>query len=137
MLAKWLQFQVGPYSLWYPSRFYSRFYSTIILIYVNDFNCAIRYCSVHHFPDDTNLLNYNNSVNRMNKQVKKDLKNLRNWLNTNKICLNVSKTEVILFKITDVSLKLKLNGKDFTLPTQSNVLVWKLIKTTGNNRFLI
>ena len=37
------------------------------------------------------------------------------WLNGNKICLNVSKTEVILFKLsrklTDIPLKLKLNGK--------------------------
>ena len=51
----------------------------------------------------------------MNKQVNQDLKNLTNWLNANKICLNISKTEVVLFKpsrkLTDVSLKLKLNGK--------------------------
>ena len=85
-------------------------------IYINDLNCAIRYCSVHHFVDDTNLLNYNNSVKRMKKQVNQDLKNLANWLNANKIFLNVTKTEVILFKssrkLADVPLKLKLNGKD-------------------------
>ena len=53
----------------------------------------------------------------MNKQVNQVLKNLTNWLNANKICLNVSKTEVVLFKssrkLTDVPLKLKLK-KDFT-----------------------
>ena len=50
----------------------------------------------------------------MNKQVNQDLKNLTNWPNANKICLNVSKTEVVIQivrKLTDVSLKLKLNGK--------------------------
>ena len=67
----------------------------LFLIYINDLNCAIRYCSVHHFADDTNLLNYNNSVKRMNKQVNQDLKNLKNLLNANKICLNVSKTKVV------------------------------------------
>ena len=94
----------------------------LFFIYINDLNCAIRYCSVHHFADDTNLLNYNNSVKRMNKQVNQDLKNLTNWLNANKICLNVSKTEVVLFKssrkLTDVPLKLKLNGKRL-YPTNS------------------
>ena len=89
----------------------------LFLIYINDLNCAMRYYSAHHFADDTNLLNYNNSVKRMNKQVNQDLKNLTNWLNANKICLNVSKTEVVLFKssrkLTDVPLKLKLQ-KDFT-----------------------
>ena len=83
---------------------------------------AIRYCSVHHFVDDTNLLNYNNSVKRMNKQVKQDLKNLTNWLNAIKICLNFSKIKVILFKpsrkLRDVPLKLKYNGKRL-YPTNS------------------
>ena len=57
----------------------------LFLTYVNDLNCAIRCCLVHHFADDTNLLNYINSVKRMNKQINQDLKNLTNWLNANKI----------------------------------------------------
>ena len=69
---------------------------------------------VHHFAGDANLLNCNKTVKRMNKQVNQDLKNLTNWLNAKKICLNVSKTEVLFKssrKLTDVPLKLKLNGK--------------------------
>ena len=58
----------------------------------------------------------------MNKQVNEDLKNLTNWLNANKICLNISKTEVVLFKssrkLADISLKLKFNGKRL-YPTNS------------------
>ena len=50
------------------------------------------------FADDTNLLNYNNSVKMINKQVNQDLKSLTNWLIANKICLNVCKTKVNLFK---------------------------------------
>ena len=45
----------------------------------------------------------------MNKQVKQDLKKLTNWINANKICLSISKTEVVLFKssrkLTDVPKK--------------------------------
>ena len=63
----------------------------------------------------------------MNKQVNQDLKNLTNWPNANKVCLNVSKTENVLFKssrkLTDVSLKLKLNGKRLYPQTQGNILV--------------
>ena len=58
----------------------------------------------------------------MNKQVNQYLKNLTNWLNGNKSFLNVSKTEVVLFKLsrklTDVSLNVKLNGKRL-YPTNS------------------
>ena len=70
----------------------------LFFIYISDFNHAIRYCFVCHFVDNTNLLNYNNSLKRMNKQFNIDLKNLTNWLNANKICLNLSKTEVFLLK---------------------------------------
>ena len=47
--------------------------------------------------------------------LNKDLKNLPNWLNANKMSLNVDETEMILFKPTnkpsDCQLKLKLKGK--------------------------
>ena len=51
----------------------------------------------------------------MNKQVNQYLKNLKKCLNGNKVCLNIIKTEYILFKSskekhTDVPLKLKLKG---------------------------
>ena len=39
------------------------------IIHIKNFNCGIRYCSVRHFADDTNLLINNNSVNRMNKKT--------------------------------------------------------------------
>ena len=76
---------------------------------------AIKYCNVHHFVDETNLLNFSNSIKTINKQVNYDLKNLTNWLNANKICLNVSKTELVLFKspkkLINHELKIILNGK--------------------------
>ena len=50
------------------------------------------------------------------------MKNVSNWLNGNKISLNVSKTELIMFKPRikkiDFDLKLKLNGQRL-YPTKS------------------
>ena len=66
--------------------------------YINDLHFAIKYCKVHQFADDTNLLNFNNFIKKINKQVGHDLKYLSYWVNANKICLNVSKTEVVLLK---------------------------------------
>ena len=37
-------------------------------------------------------------MKKLNKFVNIDLKNLVNWLNTNKISLNVKKTEMVIFK---------------------------------------
>ena len=63
----------------------------LFLLYINDLNQAIKSCKVHHFADDTNLLCLSNSIKKLNKQVNADLKHLVNWLNANKISLNVKK----------------------------------------------
>ena len=94
----------------------------LLLIYINDLHYSIKFCKVHHFADDRNRINFNSSIKVINKQVNKDLKTLSNWLKANKICLNVSKTEAVLFKSAkkhfDSGLKLKLNGKRL-YPTNS------------------
>ena len=61
-------------------------------------NHAINFCKVHHFADDTNLLHFSNSVNKLKKYINLDMKNLSDWLNANKIPLNVKKTELLIFK---------------------------------------
>ena len=68
------------------------------LIYINDLNSAIKFCKVHHFADDTNLLHFHKSVDKLNKLVNLDMKNLATQLNANKISLNVQKTELLIFK---------------------------------------
>ena len=70
----------------------------LFLLYINDLNQAIKFCKVHHFTDDTNLLCLSNSIKKLNKLVNTDLKHLVNWLNANKISLNVKKTEMVIFK---------------------------------------
>ena len=87
----------------------------LFLIYINDLHLAIKSCKIHHFADDTNLLHFNDSIKKLNKDINYDLKQLVHWLNANKISLNVGKTELVLFKPKkkkiDYDLKLKLNGK--------------------------
>ena len=63
----------------------------LFLLYTNDLNQAIKFCKVHHFVDDTNLLCLSNSTKKLNKLVNADLKCLVDWLNGNKISLNVKK----------------------------------------------
>ena len=74
--------------LWTPS----------FLIYINDLHNAIKFSQSFHFVDDTCLLNIQNAISKINKILNKDLKELSFWLNANKMELNVTKTEVILFK---------------------------------------
>ena len=65
----------------------------------------------HYFADGTNFLHINKSPKMLNKLINYDLKNLSNWLNANKITLNVTKTELIIIKPKHKNciLNLKLN----------------------------
>ena len=85
------------------------------MLYINDLNQAIKFCKDHQFADDTNLLYFGKSIKKLNKFVNIDLKNLANWLNANKISLNVKKTEIVIFKSKrkkfNGTVKIKLSGK--------------------------
>ena len=87
----------------------------LFLIYINDLNLSVKNSIVHHFADDTNLLCIDKSIKMLCKKVNYDLKGITNWLDANRISLNVNKTEYIIFrkprKIVDSEIKIKLNGK--------------------------
>ena len=104
----------------------------LFLIYINYPNQAIKFCKVHHFADDTNLLHFNKSVAKLNKLDNLDMKNLTVWLNVNKISLNVEKTERVILKhqrknLTQ-TLKLNLIENNFILLNLLHILVLRLTK---------
>ena len=86
----------------------------LFLLYINDLHRSIKFSNVYHFTDDTNLLRISNSPQQLQKHLNIDLKLLYKWLLANKISLNCSKTEMIIFrKPTDrisFKFKIKLNG---------------------------
>ena len=79
----------------------------LFLLYINDLNQVIKFCKVHHFADDTNLLYLGKSIKKLNKFVNIDLKNLVNWLNASKISLNVKKLKLSYLNLKEKSLMIQ------------------------------
>ena len=73
---------------------------SLFLIFINDFNIAIKHSETFDFADDTCLLNTIDSVKQINKVANKSLKLLDQWLSANRISLNVAKTEFVIFRPT-------------------------------------
>jgi len=70
----------------------------LFLIYINDMNKAINNSTVYHFADDTNLLYSHKNPKTLKKVMNIDLKSLYEWLCANRLSLNVSKTEFMIFR---------------------------------------
>ena len=90
----------------------------LFLIYINDLHCAIKYSTTHHFADDTNFLYVSKSLKKIQKFMNLDLRFVCNWLKANKISLNASKTEMLVFRDPrrkiDFELKIRIDGKKIT-----------------------
>ena len=75
-------------------------------------------------------MHFSKSVNRLNKHVNLDFKNLTYWLNANKISLNVKKTELVIFKHQRKKLDSSNSAvKDSTLLSRLSFLASKLMRT--------
>ena len=59
---------------------------------------SIEFSSVHHLTDDTNLILTDKSMKKINKHINRDLKLVVQWIRANKLSLNTSKTELVIFK---------------------------------------
>ena len=81
----------------------------LFIIFINDSNKSVKNSKVHHYADDTNLLLTENSLEKIYKQVNQDLALICRWLRANKISLNTSKTEFIIFGPKQKQMKKHLN----------------------------
>ena len=61
-------------------------------------NTAMQFSTVYHFADDTNLLYSCKCLKVLRKRMNKDLVLLYDWLCANRLSLNATKTEFIVFR---------------------------------------
>ena len=93
----------------------------LFIIFINYLNLSVISSKVHHFADDTNLLLINKSLKKINSLINHDLALLVQWLRANKISLNTSKTEIVIFrpkhKIITKHLNFRMSGGKINLST--------------------
>ena len=98
----------------------------LFIIFVNDLHVSIKNSKVYYFADDTNLLLINKSLKKINKLINHDLSLLVQWLILNKITLNTSKTEILIFrpkgKPIIKHLKLRISGEKINTSSTVNYL---------------
>ena len=77
----------------------------LFLIYINDLPNSSSKLSFYLFADDTNIYFESHSLSILQKVVNKELRNVRKWLDANKLALNIDKTNCVIFSLCTKSFK--------------------------------
>ena len=79
------------------------------------------------FADDTTIFKSSNNIEHLYKAMNEDLKILEDWFKANKLSLNASKTNYILFRnkkseISNNNCKLIINGEEIDIVSKTKFL---------------
>ena len=92
----------------------------LFLIYVNDLPNVSKKFKFYLFTDDTNIYCDCDTLANLKKMVNKELKYVKRWLDVNKLSLNISKTNYIIFHTTTMKIptgiSIKFGRKILTKP---------------------
>jgi hypothetical protein len=70
----------------------------LFLIYINDMHNLTLNGSLTQYADDSCLFYYGNNIQTIFSRIQDDLNILKNWLDGNKLSINTSKTNYVIFK---------------------------------------
>ena len=77
---------------------------SLFLIYINDLHFIFNKGIVHHFADDTNILYSGSKFSSIQCDINFEMKKLTEWFRCNKLSINESKTEVVVFRSPNVNI---------------------------------
>lgn len=97
---------------------------TLFSLYVNDLPNITNF-TVRLFADDTVLIMSSREVSKLNDVANKEIKKIENWLSSNKLTLNLSKTNYMLFshkKDIGTNFNLKMHNKSLQRTSEAKYL---------------
>ena len=85
----------------------------LFLLYINDFSNCSKIIDIHLFADDSNLFLSDKNLINIERVINCELVKVKDWLNANKLTLNVSKSNFVIFhshkKKVNHNLKISIN----------------------------
>ena len=114
----------------------------LFLVYINDLPRAVNNSTTSMYADDTSLCLQSKDLSRLNEALNEDLEHLDTWLTSNKLSLNVAKTQSMLvsnkakrnvLNMSNQNLQIKIHGTELEVVNKikylgvqvNNNLDWK------------
>ena len=76
----------------------------LFLIYINDIPNVSKLISFYLFADDTNIYYKSHDLVHLQKIMNRELKKVKKWLDSNRLSLNIGKTNFVIFHSSHVKL---------------------------------
>ena len=86
----------------------------LLLLYINDMHRSSDQLCFVHFADDTTVFASHSDINNVHALVNRELVGVDNWLKTNRLSLNVSKTSYMIISNQKNALDIKIRETIFT-----------------------
>ena len=71
----------------------------LFLLYINDLPQCLNFSHPRMYADDTSITYAGQDLNEIDDYLKKDLKSVNTWLSSNKLTLNLTKTEFLIITL--------------------------------------
>ena len=96
------------------------------MLYVNDIETCSQLLSFVLFANDTYIFYSNKCLKTVNEVIQAEINKVSEWLNVNKLLLNITKTKFIVFrssnKKTKYDVKITINNKSTEKVRNTNFL---------------
>ena len=96
----------------------------LFLLYINDMACISNILYPMLFADDTNVFLSGRTANQLIRIMNGELLKIVDWLDSNKLLLNVSKTHFILFR--SQGMRKPLINEDLIIKTKPSTRITRL-----------
>ena len=123
----------------------------LFLLYINDMHRSSDQLRFVHFVDDTTVFASDSDINGVHASVNRELVGVDNWLKSNRLSLNVSKTsymiisnqknalninirETILTKVSTVKFLGVTLNENLTIKDHVNKVTSNISKSVGNEQ---
>ena len=83
----------------------------LFLLYINDLHKISNKLTFFLFADDTNIYYESSDLLDIQKSVNKELRKVRKWLESNRLALNLDKTNFVIFHSTQNKPETQINIK--------------------------
>ena len=88
----------------------------LFLLYINDLPSATKVLSPHLFADDITLFYSHSNISKLEENINTELEKISQWLIANKLSLNTSKSNYLIFspnnKKSNKKIKIKINNTE-------------------------